>query len=252
MTQLELQKNSEPKFTINVLGKPAQTIIDRDRVCIIYRSGLYRIDPDIANVNLVSGNQIRLQHHPQTVPTYQIGAAAGSVIESGPRTRVGDTIEMTGLDICGYLTLGKGLANATVHIGLYKADVTVNTVPLLPRLDAMTIRRQHDFTEVPNKITSRTFTLNHSANGTATRRKFQIYHRFKKPRRVKYNQGQTSDQTINEARYMDDRYYLVMFSDTPDEVVGGGIGIHPVAQLQQLLDKNITFYGRYTAYYRDI
>lgn len=256
VTRLEMQKKTEPKFSINVLGQPAPTLIQENFSCVLYRSGLYLITLNGPATFLQGTNMLKLQHHPQTVPTFNLGTGlGGATIESGPRTRIGDTIEMTGLDVSGYITLGKTLEHATVHIGLYKADQTLvnGVVPLLPKLSGMQIRRQIDFTEVPNKIVSKTFTINHSANSTSTRRKFQLYHRFKKSRRVKYNDGQTSDQTINEARYMDDRYYLVMYSDRPDLQITGGIPPNQIvaADYKQYLDDNVQFIGRYTAYYRD-
>lgn len=252
VTRLEMQKQTEPKFSINVLGTPSPTVHQRALRCVILKTGLYKITLTPNAEYLQSNWQINLQHHPQTTPTFQIGAPAGSPIESGPRTRIGDSIDMTGLDVSGYITLGKDLSNAAVHIGLYKADQTLNSVTYLPKLNEMEIRRELDNTERPNKIVSRTFMLNHGAQNTTTRRKFRLYHRFKKPRRVKYNQGQTSDQVVNEARYQDDRYYLVMYSDVPDEVVAGGISPNQAASTYEaLLDKNVSWQGRFTCYYRD-
>lgn len=254
VTRLEMQKGIEPKWTINKLGVPERNITQNPFRCIILKTGLWLLGQTTgANPTLTSTQQLALQHHPQTTPSYQIGTgAAGQPIESGPRTRTGDTIAMTGLDVSGYIELGKDLSNAAVHIGLYKADQELDAVVLLPDLNEFKIRRQIDNSERPNKISSRTMVLNHRSADHGTRRKFQLYHRFKKPRRVKYNDGQTSDQTINQARYQDDRYYLVAYSDVPDEVTSGGIAAgQPASDYQSVLDKNVSFWGRFTAYYRD-
>ena len=225
----------------------------------MFRSGLYV--PRLGPVNLTQNSLTGKCHHPQTVPaTIPVGVGPAPVpLQSFHHTRIGDTIEMTGLSISGWLTLGKDCPTAAVKISIYKSEQTISpfvpagTYPftLLPRCNEMVVRRSIPNTEKLNKVTSRRWVINHKAGETTTTFPIKIWVPFK-GKRVKYNPGQPTDFPTNEASYMDDRYYAIFQSSVPDEVPGGGFGLLlPNAQYQDLLDRNVQFKGKFMAYYRD-
>ena len=195
------------------------------------------------------------QHHPQTIPAITLPTGAPPVqlpLQSRAHTRIGSSIELTGLSIDGYLQLGSEAPATVVQIAIYKADMQLDTVTLLPTLSQIRLRREIDGTERTNKVMSKTWVLNHRAENASVKVPVNLYYRFKAGKRIKYNDGQTTTFPSSEAHYQDDRYYMVIRSDKPDLVVGGGIPASiPNSQLNAVLDANVTFCGKYTAYYRD-
>lgn len=249
----EIKKKEEPKFSLNILGSPPVDSASLPTRCVITKTGLYEISPNAATGSLDSIWQQRVQHHPQTQPLLDDQGAGGTQVLSGFGTRVGDTVELKGIAVKGYLLLGKECENARIYMGFHSAEQQLNNPSAyLPRLDGMQLRRNIADTEKLNGTkVSKMFTLNHRAQDEEVKIPVNMYLPINK--RVRYNLNQTPGTPMNEIWYMDKRYYFVCYSDTPNgSTVQGGIapGI-PNAQLQQTLDKFPQFYGSFRAYYRD-
>ena len=264
VSNMQIRKKQEPKFSNIRLGVQATTLDGRDITCMVFRSGLYQVNQQPSGF-LSSFNQLLNQNHPQTYPE-QVEAAPSTAVRSGKETRQGDTIELTGLALQGYFLLGGGVNNATIRVSLCSAEQTLSEpVFLLPDVNGMQIRRTIENTEQLNVIRSRYITMNHSAGGVrlpqdptdplvnSTRRyNFKMYHRFKRPQRIRYNEGQNSAFPISLASYMDKRYYIIFKSDIPDPSPSGGLPTNiPNSDLLPTLNQGVQFYGRWTAYYRD-
>lgn len=252
VANFQIQKKLEPKWTNLLLGTPSTTLDGRDITCCSYRSGIYSVSQSPTGF-LTSAIQLRSQHHPQTFPVTSNGPA--QPILSGKETRVGDTIEMTALLVQGYFKLGANLDNATVRVSLAHACATIQDPAfLLPDVNGMQIRRTIDNTEELNILKNKYFTINHNAGGNDREKRlnFKIYFKFKKPRRIRYNEGQNTAFPINQNSYQDHRYYLIVKSDVPDPNPNGGLNPNtPNAQLDQVLSNSLQFYARWTAYYKD-
>lgn len=249
----QIKKKLEPKWSNLQLGFP-QSAYNADPIkCLLFKSGLYKITqgPGIGGT-LQSANMSRSQHHPQTVPT-ELSPVTTAIL-SGVNRREGETIEMTGLSVKGLFIQGSECPSVTVRISLCVASETLlQPVALLPQIDFMTIRRSIDDTEKLNVIKTWEINFNKTADTTERRRQFGFYHRFKKGRRIRYNENQALVfPGISEASYQDTRYYLVMYSDHPDEDPLGGIptGI-PNGQYETVMSRNLQFYGSFNCYYRD-
>lgn len=252
---MQIQKQEEPKFSVNLLGgRPADTTSDVVR-CVITRSGLWEVNTDAGTGFLTNVNQASIQVHPITYPLDVIQGQAGVVhrVTTGRGMRVGDTIRLKGLGLKGYLCLGKECANARVHIGIYSSENNItDPQALLPELDGFQLKREIETAEKlnPTKV-RRTYTLNHRANENEVKIPVNLYLPLNK--RIRYNDGQPDRDTMfSQIQFDDLRYYIVMYSDRKDSVLAGGIGpAVPNAQLAATLDSHPTFYGRWTAYYRD-
>lgn len=252
----EQQKKEEPKYAINIFGAvPVDTTQDIGR-CIITRGGLFEVATDVASGFLSNVNQEFLQHHPVTYPLDVVQGQAGVVekVSAGKGMRMADSIVMTGIGIKGYLCLGKDCPNARVHIGIYTSENNlVGRQSYLPQLDGFTLRREIATTEkLNNTKRKRTYTLNHRANEQEVKVPVNIF--LKLNRRIKYASSQPDRDAgvMNQQYYQDLRYYAIIYSDIKDEVITGGIAPNiPNADLEATLDRYPTFYGRWTAYYRD-
>ena len=211
------------------------------------------------NTGFLSNESLTVrQHHPITYPaqTPLVGAQGAQLkLNSGQGFRIADTINLTGIGLKGYLCLGKDCDNAQVYAGIHKAESTLtNPIEFLPPLDGMVVRRSINNAEKLNgtKATKR-WSLNHRANDQEVKIPVNMYLPLNKRIRYDRNQPDTDQGTMSQSVYDDLRYYLVMYSDVPDEALpGGGVGPQvPIAQQQDVYDRFPTFYGRWTAYYRD-
>lgn len=256
VAKMQIEKQEEPKFAVNLVGGLAANTTSLPTRCIITKSGLYHILPGPA-ANLLNISNEPLQNHPMTYPfetdlTGQTGV--NLKVNTGKGYREGDTIVLKGIGLKGYMCLGKDIANARVYAGFHKAEQTiVNPQGYLPELDGMVVRREIDSTEKLNGTKeSKTWTLNHRANDQEIKIPVNLY--LKVQKRIRYNKNQPDKDAgvMDQIWYEDLRYYLVMYSDCPDDVLTGGIPNNiPNANMQQILDRFPTFYGRFTAYYRD-
>lgn len=256
VAKFQIQKQEEPKFSVNLLGgRPANNISDVVR-CIVTRSGLFEVAPTPTTGFLSNVQQYRIQIHPITYPYDVVQGQAGQVekVTTGYGMRAGNTIMLKGLGLKGYLCLGKDCPNARVHVGIYSSENNLtDPQTFLPELDGMQLRREIDTTEKLNGTkVKRTYTLNHRANDQEVKIPINMYLPVNK--RIKYGKNQPDrDAGVMSQIYFDDlRYYLIMYSDAKDSVLAGGIASNiPNNQQQQVYDAHPTFYGRWTAYYRD-
>lgn len=255
VAKMQIAKQEEPLFSSNILGGRAGNNTEDTVRCVVTRSGLFEIAPGLTN--LLSINNAPVQHHPQTFP-YQLFVPPSGVpqtlsVQSMNRFRAGRSIHLKGLAVKGYLCLGKDMGNARVHLGIYSSeDTLVNPQGYLPELDGIQMRRDIPDTEKLNGTKAKTtITLNHRANDQEVKIPVNLY--LKVDKRITYNPKQTtSTPAMDELWYEDKRYYLIIYSDTKDDILSGGIASNiPNAQLQATLDRFPTFYGRFTAYYRD-
>lgn len=255
VAKYQIQELEEPKFSVNLLGgRPGNNTEDVVR-CIITRSGLFEVAPQATGF-LSNTAQYPIQIHPITYPYDVVQGQAGQVekVTTGYGMRAGNTIMLKGLGLKGYLCLGKDCANARVHVGIYKSENNLtDPQSFLPELDGMQLRREIDTTEKLNGTKcKRTYTLNHRANENEVKVPINLYLPVNK--RIKYGKNQPDrDSGVMSQIYFDDlRYYLIMYSDRKDTVLAGGIGNTVVnADQTQIYDSHPTFYGRWTAYYRD-
>lgn len=181
-------------------------------------------------------------------------AGAVSKVATGYGMRAGHTIMLKGLGLKGYLSLGKSCPSARVHVGFYKSENNLTDPQgFLPELDGFQLRREIDTTEKLNGTkVKRTYTLNHKANDQEVKIPVDLYLPVNK--RIKYGKLQPDrDGGVMDQIYFDDlRYYLIMYSDTKDQILAGGISpTLPNTDLQKVYDTHPTFYGRFVAYYRD-
>lgn len=246
----QIKKQAEPKWSNLQLGFPNADIQGKPITCLVFKSGLYKVSSGVPGF-LQCSIMLRSQHHPQTVPL-AVAGAVGAPIDTGPHKRIGETINMTGLALKGMFIQGSTALSQTVRISLCTAKCTLpDPRQLLPNLDFMTVRRNIDDTEKLNVVKTWELNFNQTAATEPRRRPFSFY--VKLNQRFRYNDDQSTQfPGIQETAYQDKRYYLVMYSDVPDEAPGGGIPLNiPNNQLNQVQQRNIQFYGRFTAYYRD-
>ena len=259
VAKFEIKEKEEPKFSLVLLGGSAANSASQPVRCIITKSGLYQMTP--LNTGFLSNfTQTPIQHHPITYPSetdLQGQAGAKLKLTSGAGYRIGDTVNLTGIGLKGFLCLGKNCPNAQVYAGFHKAEQTIDEpINFLTTLDGMEIRRQINNAEKLNgtKVRKR-WSLNHRANDQEVKIPVNMYLPLNKRIRYDRNQPDRDSGNMSQDVYDDLRYYLVMYSDVPDEVLpqaGGGVGPQvPNAQQQDVYDRFPTFYGRWTAYYRD-
>lgn len=256
VARFQIQKGEEPKFTNNILGEVAENSYSDPVRCIVTKSGLYRV-AEQASGFLSNVSQTNLQHAPITYPASTAIAQpqpANLKLSSGSGYRIGDTIHLKAIALKGYLMLGKSCPNAKVSASFHKAEQTLtDPVRYLPPLNGLTIRRSIDDTEKLNGTkVHKTWMLNHKAENQEVKIPVNLYLRVDKRIRYNKNQPDVDAGVMDQIWYDDLRYYLILYSDVKDEVQLGGIGTNvPNAQLQDVIDRFPTFYGRWTAYYRD-
>lgn len=253
VANMQIEKKLEPKWSNLQLGFPNTAITGKPLRCVIFKSGVYKVGPGLPPSTFLFGALMnRSMHHPQTVPLEL--SPTTTAIESGAYRRQGDTIEVKGLSLKGMFIQGSECPSVTVRVSLCSAQETLpNPVALLPQLDWMTVRRSIDDTEKLNVLKTWELNFNQTADETERRRPFSFYHRFKSGKRIRYNENQALVYPgISETSYQDTRYYLVVYSDLPDESPTGGIPSNiPNAQLQDVLARNVSFQGAFNCYYRD-
>lgn len=259
VAKYEIKEKEEPKFSLVLLGGTAANSASLPVRCIITKSGLYQMTP--LNTGFLSNaSQTSIQHHPITYPseTALVGQQGQRLkLDSGANYRIGDTINLTGVGLKGFLCLGKDCQNAQVYCGIHKAEQTIDTpIDFMTTLDGMEIRRQINNAEKLNGTKAvKRWSLNHRANEQEVKIPVNMYLSLNKRIRYDRNQPDRDAGNMSQDMYDDLRYYLVFYSDVPDEVLpaaGGGVGpAVPVADQQAVYDRFPTFYGRWTAYYRD-
>ncbi len=223
--------------------------------CVVTRTGLYEVRPNSATGVLDGIDQVAIQHHPQTFPYADDAGQGAAQVITGAATRAGQTIQLKGLAVKGFLVLGKNCPNARVHIGIYKAESTLNQpFSYLASLDGMELRRQIPHFEKLNKTKcGKTWTLNHRSAEDSLKVPVNLY--LKIGKRVRYNEKQPAmvvQSPMDQQWYTDDRYYLVAYSDVPNADPQTGIPNNvPNLQLITELEKWPRFYGSFRAYYRD-
>lgn len=263
------RKSQEPKYSLVPLGTIPTDFTGLPNPYIIMNSGAYKLTVGPQNINVQDLNLIA--HHPQTTQPVPVQGAA---INTSDSTRIGDTIRLTRLSCTGTIVLPQGCEDTKIHIGIYSSkSLQLNPRSKLVDANNMTSRRAiEDFQEL-NHVASKTFIMRHNIGaqvqtngwtyqqlpqgfpaaefkGSFTKKAFSLQVKFKGAgKRVRYNQDST--QILAGQDYADLRYYLVMYSDRQSLNINGGIGIQPVASLNKILNEYPSFYGKWTAYYRD-
>lgn len=175
----------------------------------------------------------------------------GSTVNSGPSTRIGDTVEVTGLSIRGWLKFPSQIdVGEEVRFAIYRVDQVLAKslweyeVPL----NRMLIPRQIDDHEKLHKVFVKSYRLNHKTGSQTMRVPVNIYKRFKKSKRIRFNETVVSDVSVHLTDYADDRYLLSITSTVPAPPNGV---FNPLPPTPAERNNYPQFAGNFICYYRD-
>lgn len=234
----QMQKKEEPKFTLLTIGSfPQDAAPIGDMLTMRGRyegtSGLY-LNNDM--------------FHPFTVRPPVITTGAVQTVDSGRGTRIGDTVNLTGIALKGTLVFPKEIDHGVrVSISIYRADSVLSQDLYKYEFDLNneTNTRMIDDSEKIHKVAQKSWLLNHTSGSQTIKRNVSMYIKFKNGKRIRYNEDLVHAQGCSLLDFQDTRYLCSMRSD----VNGPAIFSDPVnANTRNAYPQ---FYGKWVCYYRD-
>lgn len=232
----QIQKQEEPKFTLLTIGAFAATGPPIGN--IIARDGQY---------NGLTGIYLNNDYFaPHTVKTI-VSPANPIEVPTGRGTRLGDSVELVGIALRGTLVYPSQMdTGCRVRMTIFKADgpqgKNLNEYQTCIDLDDNS-RMINDSEEI-SKVKEKHWLLNHKTGSQTSKYNVNMYVRFKKPKRIRYNETVVNPAACSLLDFQDTKYRLSLTSDVPPQAFVSPV---PAAVRNQYPQ----FYGQWTCYYRD-
>lgn len=246
VANIQIRKQVEPKYSLLTLGAFGTLSQQSQPVgWLITSRGLY---------NTVTGAYLNdTTFHPYTAlltaePPANVGD--NQLINSAAGSRIGNSINLTGISLKGYIIYPRTIdAGTVIRANVYHAkhDLDLNLIDYEPSLHCDEIPRELDDVNQVSKVMGKTWILNHRYGGADMKVPVRLYKSFGKAgKRIDYNDIPNTPAECKLVDFKSSRYLLSMTSDVP--MPSAGMSVPPTAGQIELFPQ---FYGQFTAYYRD-